>query len=110
VHGVGHTWRGWRPMLQLLEPNFDVLVIDLPGFGHSPSLSDCDISSPSRLADFVEGAMDDAGCETAHLSGNSLGGWIALELARRGRARTCVPTSPRRTGRARSGVPAAAEA
>jgi pimeloyl-ACP methyl ester carboxylesterase len=94
VHGVGHTWRGWRPMLPLLEPNFDVLAMDLPGFGHSTSLPAGEISSPNRLADFVEAAMDDAGFETAHISGNSLGGWIALELARRGRARTCVPISP----------------
>ena len=38
--------------------------------------------------------MDAAGFETAHLAGNSLGGWIALELARRGRARTVTAISP----------------
>jgi pimeloyl-ACP methyl ester carboxylesterase len=94
VHGIGHTWRGWRPMLPLLEERFDVLAPDLPGFGHSPSLPPGEVSSPNRLADFVEAAMDDADFETAHIAGNSLGGWIALELARRGRARTCVPISP----------------
>jgi pimeloyl-ACP methyl ester carboxylesterase len=94
VHGIGHTWRGWRPMLPLLEERFDVLAPDLPGFGHSPPLPEGELSSPKRLADAVEEAMDDAGFETAHISGNSLGGWIALELARRGRARTCVPISP----------------
>jgi pimeloyl-ACP methyl ester carboxylesterase len=94
VHGIGHTWRGWRPMLPLLEERFDVLAPDLPGFGHSPPLPDDEISSPNRLADYVESAMDDAGFGTAHIAGNSLGGWIALELARRGRARTCVPISP----------------
>ena len=36
VHGTGHTWRGWKPMLRLLEPRFDVLAVDLPGFGYSP--------------------------------------------------------------------------
>jgi len=81
-------------MLPLLEPHFDVLAVDLPGMGHSAELSPEEVCSPNRLADFVEKAMDDAGFETAHLSGNSLGGWIALELARRGRARTCVPISP----------------
>src|SRR5207247_5855454 len=34
--------------------------------------------------------MDEAGIETAHLAGGSLGGWVALELARRGRARSVV--------------------
>lgn len=94
VHGIGHTWRGWRPMLPLLEPRFDVLAMDLPGMGHSPPLPAGEIPTPNRLADAVEAAMDDAGFEQAHLAGNSLGGWIALELARRGRARTCVPISP----------------
>jgi pimeloyl-ACP methyl ester carboxylesterase len=90
-------------MLPLLEPNFDVLAMDLPGCGRSPCLADGDISSPNRLADFVEAAMDDAGFVTAHISGNSLGGWIALELARRGRARTCVPISPAGLLHAREG-------
>jgi pimeloyl-ACP methyl ester carboxylesterase len=94
VHGIGHTWRGWRPMLPLLEERFDVLAPDLPGFGHSSPLPDNEGCNPERLADAVEEAMDEAGFETAHISGNSLGGWIALILARRGRARTCVPISP----------------
>jgi pimeloyl-ACP methyl ester carboxylesterase len=94
VHGIGHTWRGYRPMLPLLEEHFDVLAVDLPGFGHSPPLPAGVASTPEALADAVERAMDEAGFETAHVSGNSLGGWIALELARRGRARTCVPMSP----------------
>jgi pimeloyl-ACP methyl ester carboxylesterase len=81
-------------MLPLLEERFDVLAPDLPGFGHSPPLPPDEVSSPERLADAVEEAMDDAGFETAHVAGNSLGGWIALVLARRGRARTCVPISP----------------
>jgi pimeloyl-ACP methyl ester carboxylesterase len=31
IHEIGHTWRGWKPMLPLLEPRFDVLAVDLPG-------------------------------------------------------------------------------
>ena len=94
VHGIGHTWRGWKPMLPLLEDRFDVLAPDLPGFGRSGSLPAGVASTPEALADAVETAMDEQGFETAHLAGNSLGGWIGLELARRGRARTCVALSP----------------
>jgi pimeloyl-ACP methyl ester carboxylesterase len=94
VHGLGHTWRGWKPMLPLLEENFDVLAVDLPGFGYSPPLPPGVESTPEALADAVERAMDDAGFQRAHIAGNSLGGWIALELARRGRANTAVAISP----------------
>jgi pimeloyl-ACP methyl ester carboxylesterase len=38
--------------------------------------------------------MDEAALHGAHVVGNSLGGWLALELARRGRARTVVAISP----------------
>jgi pimeloyl-ACP methyl ester carboxylesterase len=38
--------------------------------------------------------MDEAGFETAHIAGNSLGGYVALQLAARGRARTVVALSP----------------
>jgi pimeloyl-ACP methyl ester carboxylesterase len=38
--------------------------------------------------------MDEAGFETAHLVGNSLGGFVALELAARGRAKSVVALAP----------------
>ena len=38
--------------------------------------------------------MDDAGFETAHIAGNSLGGYMALQLAARGRARSVVALAP----------------
>jgi pimeloyl-ACP methyl ester carboxylesterase len=38
--------------------------------------------------------MDAAGMGRAHIVGNSLGGWIAMELARRGRARSAIAISP----------------
>jgi pimeloyl-ACP methyl ester carboxylesterase len=94
IHGLGHTWRAWKPMLPLLEEHFDVLAVDLPGFGYSPPLSHGAESSPETLADAVERAMDAAGFERPHIAGNSLGGWIALELARRGRAATVTAISP----------------
>jgi pimeloyl-ACP methyl ester carboxylesterase len=94
IHGIGHTWRGWRPMLPQLERRFDVLAVDLPGFGHSDPLPAGVDSTAEALADAVEREMLGAGFDTAHISGNSLGGWIALELARRGRARTVTAISP----------------
>jgi len=48
----------------------------------------------TTLADAVERAMDAAGFETAHVVGNSLGGFVALQLAARGRAKTVVALAP----------------
>jgi pimeloyl-ACP methyl ester carboxylesterase len=50
--------------------------------------------SGALLADGVERAMDEAGFETAHLVGNSLGGYVALQLAERGRARSVLAFAP----------------
>jgi pimeloyl-ACP methyl ester carboxylesterase len=104
LHGIGHTWRGFRPMLPLLERSFDVLAVDLPGFGHSAPLPEGIESSPEALADAVARAMDTAGFETAHLAGNSLGGWVSLELARRERARTVTAISPAGLANPREGA------
>jgi pimeloyl-ACP methyl ester carboxylesterase len=50
--------------------------------------------TPEALAGAVERALDALGLATAQLCGASLGGWVALELARRGRARSLVLISP----------------
>lgn len=94
IHGIGHTWRGWKPMLPQLEERFDVLAVDLPGFGHSDPFPDGIESTPEALADAVEDEMARAGFDRAHIAGNSLGGWIGLELARRGRAESVTALSP----------------
>jgi pimeloyl-ACP methyl ester carboxylesterase len=46
------------------------------------------------MADHVEAQMDELGWGTAHIVGNSLGGWVAFELERRGRARTLTAIAP----------------
>ncbi|EID17799.1 alpha/beta fold hydrolase [Mycolicibacterium phlei] len=51
------------------------------------------LDTPS-LADDVERRLDALGWDTAHIVGNSLGGWVAFELERRGRARTLTGIAP----------------
>jgi pimeloyl-ACP methyl ester carboxylesterase len=81
-------------MLPLLEQDFDVLAVDMPGFGYSDPFPEGVDSTPEALADAVEDEMARAGFDRAHIAGNSLGGWVALELARRGRAETVTAISP----------------
>jgi pimeloyl-ACP methyl ester carboxylesterase len=94
IHGIGSSRRAFDPVLDALEARHDVLAVDLPGFGDSPPLPPGVRPTIPALADAVERACAAAGFDTPHLVGNSLGGWIALELARRGRARTVVALSP----------------
>jgi pimeloyl-ACP methyl ester carboxylesterase len=94
VHGLGLSWRSWQPVLDALEDRHDVIAIDLPGFGESPPLPDGVAPTPSRLADAVESELDRLGLDGPALVGNSLGGWVALELARRGRATRAIVISP----------------
>jgi pimeloyl-ACP methyl ester carboxylesterase len=94
IHGGGGTPRLWRTTIPLLEPHHDVLAVTLDGhFGGTP-IPDGTEASVEALARGVERDMDAAGFETAHVAGGSLGGWVALELARRGRARTVVAIAP----------------
>src|SRR3954470_11257129 len=92
LHGFTDTWRTWDLVLPALERRHDVLAPTLIGHAGGPPLD----GEPSidRAADAVEQAMDDAGFATAHLVGNSLGGYLALRLATRGRARTVVALAP----------------
>ncbi len=91
LHGFTDTWRGWELVLERLERDHDVLAPTLPGHAGGPPL---DAVSDTVLADAVERAMDDAGFQDAHLVGNSLGGYLALQLAARGRARSVVALAP----------------
>jgi len=72
----------------------DVVAADLPGFGESPVLPPGIEPSPQALAGAVTALLDELGWERPHVAGNSLGGWVALELAKRGRARSVALLSP----------------
>lgn len=94
LHGFTGTWRMWRPVLEPLERCHDVIAMTLPCHHGGPALPDGTTVGIDTLADGLERELDRLGLETLHLSGNSLGGWLSLELARRGRARSVVALSP----------------
>lgn len=97
LHGIGSRWQVWLPVLERLAAEHEVIAVDLPGFGASPPFPSpvpgVQLSIAS-LADELEGFLDDLGIDTAHIGGNSLGGAAALELAKRGRARSATVFSP----------------
>jgi pimeloyl-ACP methyl ester carboxylesterase len=92
LHGFTDTWRTWQLVLPALEREHDVLAPTLAGHAGGPPLAGPFTSD--TLPDAVERAMDAAGFETAHIAGNSLGGFVALQLAARGRAESVVALAP----------------
>lgn len=94
IHGVAGAWRAWHAVAPRLSERFDVLAVALPGHEDAADLAHGVPLTVTAMTDAVERDMDAAGFASAHMVGNSLGGWIALDLARRGRARTVVALSP----------------
>ena len=81
LHGIGSSRRAWDPVIPALAGHFDVIAVDLPGFGDSGPLPPEVEPRPAALAAAVAGLLDDLGITAPHVAGNSLGGWVALELA-----------------------------
>jgi pimeloyl-ACP methyl ester carboxylesterase len=92
LHGFTDTWRTWELVLPALEARHDILAVTLAGHAGGPEING--VLTHDTLSLAVERAMDEAGFETAHIVGNSLGGYTALRLAARGRARTVVALAP----------------
>jgi pimeloyl-ACP methyl ester carboxylesterase len=88
------SWRVWQPVIPLLTDWHDVFAPSLAGHHGAVTTTAKTSMSVQGLADAVEIQLDQAGIDTAHVAGNSLGGWVALELARRGRARSVIALSP----------------
>jgi pimeloyl-ACP methyl ester carboxylesterase len=80
-------------VLPALERRHAVLAPTLAGHAGGPRIEPGALTD-AALADAVERAMDEAGIGVADLAGNSLGGYVALQLAARGRASAVVAFAP----------------
>lgn len=83
LHGSGPGVSGWsnfRGNFPVFAERFRTVVMDMPGFGRSER-PPFDRAYPKIAADAVARLMDSLGIEKAHLLGNSMGGYVALEFA-----------------------------
>lgn len=94
LHGFTMSWRAWLPVIPYLSAHHQVFATTMAGHRGGPKLLVDGPHGAVALADAVCRQLDEAGLDTVHVAGNSLGGWTALELARRGRARSVVGISP----------------
>ena len=92
IHGIGSHWQMWQPVLDRLTREREVVALDLPGFGDSDEYR----ARPTveALADAVGEFLDGIGVGGAHVAGNSLGGGVALQMARAGTVRSACLVSP----------------
>ena len=103
LHGLGSSRAAWDAIVPALSQRFDVIAVDLPGFGASAPLPAGTEPSPAELATAVAGMLNDLGIDRPHLVGNSLGGWVTMELAKTRPVRSVTLLSP--AGLWRGGTP-----
>jgi pimeloyl-ACP methyl ester carboxylesterase len=94
LHGFTGTWHHWRPLLGGLAAHFEVIAPTLAGHDGGPPFAESGPLTFASSADHLERHLDEIGVGTTHVVGNSLGGALALELAKRGRARSVVALAP----------------
>ncbi len=80
VHGLGANWQSWLEQLpHVAASGRRAIALDLPGFGHSaPPKDGLSISGYGRT---VAAVLDELGVERAAFVGNSMGGFVAVEVA-----------------------------
>jgi pimeloyl-ACP methyl ester carboxylesterase len=92
LHPLGAHRQVWEPIVERLRDQRDLIAVDLPGFGDSPPLGRT--PTPKALAAEVAIFLASIGVQRPHVAGNSLGGWVALELGVSGAVRTVTGVSP----------------
>ncbi len=94
IHGIGHRWQAWEPVLDQLAAHHEVIAFDLPGFGASPIPAGGMPRNMTGTVTQVGQFFTEIGIEQPHVAGNSLGGAIALELAAAGLVASATAFSP----------------
>ena len=92
LHPLGADRHVWAPVTERLAAEREVIAFDLPGFGESAPLNGGGPPTPAALAEAVAASLPPGGPH--HVAGNSLGGWVALELAAAGHARSVTAIAP----------------
>lgn len=97
IHGIGARRGAWDPVVGRLSAERETIAVDTPGFGDAPPLPRAAAGGTLTIDDYVDAFVTffgDAGLDRPHVAGNSMGGGIALELARRGAVASATALSP----------------
>jgi pimeloyl-ACP methyl ester carboxylesterase len=92
-HGILGSERMWSHVVPRLAAHHDTVALTALGHRTGNPVPQRPVNI-THVVDDAERVLDSLGFSTAHLAGNSMGGWVAIELARRGRARSVCALSP----------------
>jgi pimeloyl-ACP methyl ester carboxylesterase len=93
LHGVAMSGLIWDDVVPLLSTRHRVYAPTAVGHLGGPVA----LRRPATVSyqvDWVEGYLNEQNIERAHLAGNSMGAFVAIELARRGRALSVSAFAP----------------
>jgi pimeloyl-ACP methyl ester carboxylesterase len=93
LHGVTNGERVWHRVVPHLSEHHDVIVPVALAHHGGRKVTKRPVGHVD-VVDDAERTLDELGLEAPHLAGNSMGGWVALDLARRGRAKSVCAFSP----------------
>lgn len=95
LHGIGMSSTAWKPVMPLLAESRRVIAFDTAGFGKTPPLRNGITPTMPHLVNALRDNLHQLGItEPVDMAGNSMGGYMALEAAKCGLARTVVALSP----------------
>ena len=78
LHGWPQTSYVWRHLFPLLDKQYRVIAIDLPGLGKSEAVNDY---STEKISQIVHEFITQKKLKNVHLVGHDLGTWVALTYA-----------------------------
>jgi pimeloyl-ACP methyl ester carboxylesterase len=83
-HGLLMDAVGWKQsgIVEALSDRFCVACVDSLGHGLSDKPSDASLYDQAQRAADIVAVIDDLGCDRAHLVGYSMGGWMAVGVAK----------------------------
>ena len=81
IHGLGSAATAFKPIIAKLSQSFRVITVDLPGHGDSGYLKGQAMVPQALGSAIFDAIASEYGIKSFHVAGNSLGGWIALEMA-----------------------------
>ena len=93
LHGLTASARDWQDVVPLLSGRYRAYAPTAPGHRGGPPLARHPATAWD-LVDWAEQYLDEQQLDRPHLAGHSMGGFLAIELARRGRAASVCAFAP----------------